>query len=94
MRAARDKVKEYEEKIRKDEKRAIIMQERVVKLEEQNRELMKGKIHNPNKDLEEDLKYGLLPPNLLNLDYKLQEATRINAILLKSRDALAKSLKD
>ena len=70
------------------------MQERVVRLEEQNRELLKGRVPNPIKDLEDDLKYGLLPPHILNNEYKLQEATRLNSILQKSRDALAKSLKD
>ena len=86
VKVARDKVKEYEEKARKDDKQAMVVQERMVKLEILNREL-KGK-HSLSNDQEDDLKYGLLPPSMLNLDYKLQEANRVITMLQKSRDVL------
>ena len=86
VKVARDKVKEYEERARRDERQAMVVQERMVKLEIQNREL-KGK-HCVSNDQDDDLKYGLLPPNMMNLDYKLQEANRVISMLQKSRDVL------
>ena len=64
----------------------MVVQERMVKLEILNREL-KVK-HSLSNDQEDDLKYGLLPPSMLNLDYKLQEANRVITMLKKSRDVL------
>ena len=93
LKGAREKCKEMEEKAKREERGSLIAQDRMVGLEEKNRKLQdiitrlkssNGNMQttsNNNDDLDQ---YDLAPENM-NLQYKLQEAYRVNSILAKSR---------
>ena len=99
LKGAREKCKDLEEKAKREERASLIAQDRMVGLEEKNRKLQdmitKIKSNNGgnmqttgNDDLDQ---YDLAPENM-NLQYKLQEAYRVNSILAKSRDVLSKTI--
>ncbi len=100
LKGAREKCKELEEKAKREERGSLIAQDRMVGLEEKNRKLQEiitrlkssnGNMQttsNNNDDLDQ---YDLAPENM-NLQYKLQEAYRVNSILAKSRDVLSKTI--
>ena len=98
LKGAREKCKELEEKAKREERASLIAQDRMVGLEEKNRKLqeMIAKVKNGNMQTtsnnNDDLdQYDLAPENM-NLQYKLQEAYRVNSILAKSRDVLSKTI--
>ena len=98
LKGAREKCKELEEKAKREERASLIAQERMVGLEEKNRKFqeMIAKVKNGNMQTtsnnNDDLdQYDLAPENM-NLQYKLQEAYRVNSILAKSRDVLSKTI--
>ncbi len=67
----------------------------MVGLDEKNRQL-KELIKNKNIQVtsynNDSLDHYDLAPENMNLQYKLQEAQRINSILVKSRDVLSKTI--
>ena len=98
LKGAREKCKELEEKAKREERASLVAQDRMVGLEEKNRKLqeMIAKVKNGNMQTtsnnNDDLdQYDLAPENM-NLQYKLQEAYRVNSILAKSRDVLSKTI--
>ena len=98
LKGAREKCKELEEKAKREERASLIAQDRMVGLEEKNRKLqeMIAKVKNGNMQTtsnnNDDMdQYDLAPENM-NLQYKLQEAYRVNSILAKSRDVLSKTI--
>ena len=96
LKGAREKCKELEEKAKREERASLVAQDRMVGLEEKNRKLqeMIAKVKNGNMQTtsNDDMdQYDLAPENM-NLQYKLQEAYRVNSILAKSRDVLSKTI--
>ena len=97
LKGAREKCKELEEKAKREERASLVAQDRMVGLEEKNRKLqeMITKVKNGNMQTtsnNDDMdQYDLAPENM-NLQYKLQEAYRVNSILAKSRDVLSKTI--
>ena len=98
LKGAREKCKELEEKAKREERASLVAQDRMVGLEEKNRKFqeMIAKVKNGNMQTtsnnNDDLdQYDLAPENM-NLQYKLQEAYRVNSILAKSRDVLSKTI--
>lgn len=98
LKGAREKCRELEERAKREERASLLAQERMVGLEEKNRKLQdimaKVKSNNGNMQMtgnDELDQYDLAPENM-NLQYKLQEAQRVNSILVKSRDVLSKTI--
>lgn len=100
LKGAREKCKDLEEKAKREERASLVAQDRMVGLEEKNRKLQdmiaKIKSNNGGGNMQttgnDDLdQYDLAPENM-NLQYKLQEAYRVNSILAKSRDVLSKTI--
>lgn len=99
---AKDKNRVLDERLRRDEKNTIVHQERMVALEEKNRELVQALKEKNAKRIsagwggtgsEDDGSIDIaMMPTTLDLQIKLQEAQRINQILVKSRDTLAKTV--
>jgi predicted RNA binding protein with dsRBD fold (UPF0201 family) len=81
LRALQTRLRETEDKLRHSEKSS--RNDSQARLLEKKAKL---------EQIEDDLKYGLMPPQMLNMEYRLQEALRANQILSKSRDALAKTV--
>ena len=88
-----------DDRLRREEKNTIVLQDRAIALEEKNRELIAmirtlkkgGNADESIDELDESQEPTMNPVNL-DLQYKLQEALRVNQILSKSRDVLTKTI--
>ena len=88
LKLMRDRNRELDERLRREEKAGVLLQERFITLEEKYKDLKArgAKLNGEPEDVND------LGPSNMELQYRLQEAQRINQILSKSRDVQSKTL--